>query len=106
MFDSIIIRRSLPGSPKIDMGLLAECLIFYNEVHLIADMSMLRLLVENIGLETTEELINRKFLRLSFSPFMTGTRTQSKFTQQESFDYCTFTKVSQNKNKPDFFLVT
>lgn len=102
MFDSIIIRRSLPGSPKIDMGLLAECLIFYNEVHLIADMSMLRLLVENIGLETTEELINRKFLRLSFSPFMTGTRTQSKFTQQESFDYCTFTKVSQNKNKPDF----
>lgn len=102
MFDSIIIRKSLPGSADVDIGLMAECLLFYEKLHLIADMSMLRKIVEHIGLDVLEELINQKHIILSFSPFITGTRAKAEFTPQETFDYCSIIKVPGKNRKPDF----
>ena len=59
MFNSIIIRKSLPGSADVDIGLMAECLLFYEKVHVIADMSMLRKIVEHIGLDILAGLPGR-----------------------------------------------
>jgi hypothetical protein len=103
MFDSIIIRKSLPGSADIDIGLMAECLLFYEKIHLIADMSMLRKIVEHIGLDVLEELINQKHIILSFSPFITGTRVNAEYTPHEVFDYCSIIRVPGKSMKtPDF----
>ena len=66
MFGSIIIRKSLPETAELDVGLIAECLIFYEKVHVIGDISMLRLLTSKIGLETIEELIKNNSFKLSF----------------------------------------
>lgn len=102
MFNSIIVRKSLPGVSNVDIGLMAECLIFYEKVYVIADMSMLRSIVEQIGVDTLEELINQKHIILSFSPYLTGTQARSEFTPQETFDYCSFVKVSGKSKEPDF----
>jgi len=102
MFNSIIVRKSLPGVSNVDIGLMAECLIFYEKVHVIADMSMLRSIVEQIGLDIFEELINQKHIILSFSPYLTGTQARGEFTPQETFDYCSFIKVPGKSRKPDF----
>lgn len=102
MFESIIIRKSLPGTSDVDIGLMAECLLFYEKVHVIADMSMLRKVVEQIGLDVLEELINQKHIILSFSPFITGTQAKSEFTPQETFDYCSFIRVPGKNRAPDF----
>lgn len=102
MFNSIIIRKSLPGSADVDIGLMAECLLFYEKVHVIADMAMLRKIVGHIGLDVLEGLINQDHIILSFSPFLTGTRTTAEFTLQECFDYCSFIKVPGKNRKPDF----
>lgn len=102
MFNSIIVRKSLPGISNVDIGLMAECLIFYEKVHVIADMSMLRSIVEQIGLEILEELIDQKHIILSFSPYLTGTQARGEFTPQETFDYCSFVRVPGKSRKPDF----
>lgn len=102
MFNSIIIRKSLPGSADVDIGLMAECLLFYEKVHVIADMSMLRKIVEHLGLDVLEALINHGHIILSFSPFTTGTRVTAEFTPQECFDYCSFIKVPGKNRGPDF----
>jgi hypothetical protein len=102
MFNSIIVRKSLPGVSNVDIGLMAECLIFYEKVYVIADMSMLRSIVEQIGLDILEELINQKHIILAFSPYLTGTHARSEFTPQEVFDYCSFIKVPGKNNEPDF----
>lgn len=102
MFGSIIIRKSLPQTAELDVGLIAECLIFYEKVHVIADISMLRLLTRKIGLETIEELIKNNSFKLSFSPFITGTRVQAEFTPQECFDFCSIIKVGGRDREPDY----
>ena len=102
MFDSVIFKKSLPGNADVDIGLLAECLIFYNKVHVISNMSMLRLIVSKIGLDTLEHLINNEHLLFSFSPAITATRANSEFTPQENFDYCTVIKLSRGKKEPDY----
>jgi len=57
MFDSVIFKKNLPDKHEPDIGLLAECLIFYNNVHVIANTTMLRHIVSKIGLDTLEYLI-------------------------------------------------
>ncbi len=102
MFDSVIFKKSLPGNAEVDIGLLAECLVFYNRVHIIANMSMLRNMVNKVGLDTLEYLINNKHISLSFSPALTATRTNAEFTHQETFDYGTVIKLSRGKKEPDY----
>lgn len=102
MFESIVIRKSLENS-FVDIGLIAECLLFYNKIQLVADPHMLQIVVRHIGLDTLEALIQNGNIILSFSPFMTGTRTNGQGTFHEYFDYCTFAKVSSRKSGyPDF----
>jgi hypothetical protein len=36
MFESIIVRRHAHGQQVVDQGLLAETLLFYNNVHVVA----------------------------------------------------------------------
>lgn len=81
---------------------MAECLLFYEKVHLIADMSMLRNIVKQVGIDVLEELINQEHIILSFSPFITGTQARSEFTPQETFDYCSIIRVPGKNRPPDF----
>lgn len=102
MFNSILLRHSLPGTPNVDIGLMAECLLFYDNVHLIAGMATLENLVKVLGLNVLEELVKQKHLTLSFYPFVSGTHTKAKSTPQECFDYCYVIPVPGKKREPDF----
>lgn len=102
MFDSIIIRKSLLGTADIDIGLFAECLLFYRNVHVVADMSILRKIVEHLGLDILEELVSQHHLTLSFSPFLSATHTTAESTPKECFNYCYITRVPSRDSKPDY----
>jgi hypothetical protein len=63
MFEHSIIRRV--GS-LIDIGLLAETLLFYNSTHLLLDGSSLIALAKNIPADDLRELITRRSIKLSY----------------------------------------
>ena len=75
MFERITInRQSLTGEP-IDLGFLAECLLFYNKVRVIADAGVFPYLVRCCGPDELLELHDTGVLEIEFFDNMTGVAT-------------------------------
>ncbi len=67
MFDSIVVRRHGDGQQLIDVGLVAETLLFYDHIHIVADDALLRDLLLIIGPQTLVRLIKEKILTVTFT---------------------------------------
>ena len=75
MFERITInRQSLDGAP-IDLGFLAECLIFYAKVRVVADVESFRYLVRCCGPGELLDLLAMGVLEIEFFDNMTGVGT-------------------------------
>ena len=68
MFESICIRRQHPFelSEPLDLGFLAEAMLFYQSVHLIANGSTISQLVRECGPHLLIELLKEQFLKISY----------------------------------------
>jgi len=68
MFDLLCIRRQRPFSKRepLDLAFLAEAMLFYQSVHLIADIDILSQLVSECGPALVIELIEEGFLKISY----------------------------------------
>src|SRR5439155_10742074 len=68
MFESVCIRRQQPlyTSEPLDTGFLAEALLFYQNVHLIADIDILLQLVPLCGPALLNEFIEEGYLQISY----------------------------------------
>lgn len=67
MFESVCIRRQQlldAPEPFFDLGFLAEAMLFYQNVHLIADRGILSQLVSQCGSSLVIELIEEGFLKM------------------------------------------
>jgi len=68
MFESIIIRNNrnpFESKPK-NLSFLAEALIFYQSVKIIADRAILNQLIKECGHETLLDLIENKYLTIEY----------------------------------------
>jgi hypothetical protein len=75
VFDRITInRQGLDGDP-IDLGFLAECLVFYRKVRVVADPEIFRFLVQRCGAEELLEALTMGDLEIEFFENTTGVRT-------------------------------
>lgn len=72
MFNSIYITPT--GYNRLDLGLLAEVLIFYNKVHLLASESMMRDLFKSCNPEIIIELIEEGIIKVDYVYNMLGVR--------------------------------
>ncbi len=77
MFESIIVRRHMSGSTLIDPGLLAEMLLFYQNVHLYAEAGLLQKFIETIGPENVIALIDNHGLSVTYSREFSGVQTDT-----------------------------
>lgn len=75
MFESVVLRRPIFGDKKLDVGLLAETLLFYQNVHLILDHGSLISIVKTIGAENLLWLIENEHIKASFMKQGMGTIT-------------------------------
>lgn len=66
MYEAICINRQDRQANGVDIGLLAECLVFYGKVHLISDEGAFRSLVRMCGPETLLELFGMGVLTIEF----------------------------------------
>jgi len=101
MFESISYRKSLNAQDNFDLGLFAECLLFYNKVSTLADEGLLSTLIQNVGLDNFEHLIKTEKIEMVFTPWHYGTRTFNGNTRNEYFDYCNFAKIPAKGSPPD-----
>ncbi len=68
MFESICIRRQqlYDASEPLDLGFLAEAMLFYQNVHLIADGNILLQLARECGPHLVMELLKEGYLKMSY----------------------------------------
>ncbi len=85
MFESIIIRNKRnPDTDKpIDLGFLAEALIFYQSVKVIADKAILKQLIHECGHEILLELIENGYLTIQYLDNGLAIQTQNTNTPNE-----------------------
>jgi hypothetical protein len=79
MFNSICIRphSKLATDRPIDIGLLAECMLFYDKVNVIANRQMLKQLIIDCGFDTLIELLELGLLDISYTENFTGIHSTS-----------------------------
>src|SRR3954451_20150071 len=68
MFEAVCIRRQRPFSKSepLDLAFLADAMLFYQSVHLIADINILSQLISECGPGLLIELIEEGFLKISY----------------------------------------
>jgi hypothetical protein len=90
MFESICIKRQddFTGNP-IDLGLLAEAILFYQHVHVVADGSILKFLLRTCGPDVLLELLHSGTVTMTYLENGTGIRTSDQGTPKEKHDFVT-----------------
>lgn len=66
MFGNIIFRDALPGEPPLDVGALAEALLFYERVGVVASKGTLRHLLKTVKPFVLLSLLNAKRLEIYY----------------------------------------
>jgi hypothetical protein len=68
MFESVCIRRQQPlyTSKPLDLSFLAEAMLFYQHIHLIADIDILQQLAFELGPALVNEFIEEGHLKVSY----------------------------------------
>ena len=77
MFESIFVRGSLTDQGTLDGGLLAEVILFYGEVHLLVDRSVLTALVRDIGTANLLRMFRSGYARGSYTRDMAVIHTEA-----------------------------
>jgi hypothetical protein len=88
MFESICIKRQndFTGCP-IDLGFLAEALLFYRHVHIVADSSILKFLFRACGPDVLLEFLQSGTVTMTYLENGTGVRTYDGGTSRERHDF-------------------
>ena len=66
MFESVLIRRHVEGERLVDAGTIAEALLFYEHVHVVADRSLLVDLLRVIGSDNLLQMLEANILSLTY----------------------------------------
>jgi hypothetical protein len=66
MFESAVIRRHALGEKSIEAGIIAETLLFYRNVHIIADQGILTHLLQAKRCRQPTHLIGHKIVTFTF----------------------------------------
>jgi hypothetical protein len=83
MFETICIRNQNEGNNPIDIGFLAEAMLFYQQVRIIGNPTSIEQLVKQCGAETLIELLKSGFLKISYQTMNAAMQTLNTNTPNE-----------------------
>jgi len=78
MFQSALIRRHSSADTLVDAGVIAETLLFYQNVHVVADRGLLTGILRAIGPDNLATLLRDKRITLSYSRSLPVVMTNNK----------------------------
>src|SRR5580704_12291229 len=87
MFERICINRQDPFGVPIDVGFLAEALVFYQRVHLVADPEMFKSVIRICGHEVVTEMMGMGILTIDYVENMPVVLEHSRFTPYKVYDF-------------------
>lgn len=110
MFERISLRtQQLAGrrSP-LDLGLLAESLLFYGKVHLIANRAVLEQLLQLLGPELTVRLAEQEYIELDYCNQFSGVHTENAGTAsaRHNFTVVEMPHTAVDRLAPEAFIET
>ncbi|MCL6415119.1 hypothetical protein MIB92_05610 [Aestuariirhabdus sp. Z084] len=84
MFDRITFatQNKLDGNNPIDLGHLAECMIFYKSTYVIASQGILKQLIKYFGVDGLIELLDSNVLHIIYTESMVGVSTNTEGSRQ------------------------
>ena len=85
---------------ELDLGFLAECLLFYDRVFVIGSETDLKLLIDAATLDGLHRLFKSNALRFLLHPMISAVFTADKGTAIERHDFGFVSKVNQESKKP------
>ena len=93
MFERVTVRQRSSTSigQPIDLGVLAEALLFYSDVVLVADYPVLRELLTSVAPDVLLELVESGFLRLAYEADRLAVITEASGSNQERHDAVYYT---------------
>jgi hypothetical protein len=66
MFESVLIRRHVDGTNLLDAGTVAEALLFYDRVHIVADSPLFTDILRVIGSENLLRLLEMNRISITY----------------------------------------
>lgn len=98
MFKAITIKSKEAAGLKLDIGFLAECLLFYRTVNLLSDAGSLLELFQLCGIDEVRELVKIGRLNLFIREDIIGT-SQFPINDGELYDFQTWSneRITQEK---------
>jgi hypothetical protein len=90
MFNTICIRNQSQTESSIDLGFLAEAILFYPDVQVIATKGIIEQLARACGPEVLLEFLQRRYLTISYEHQLLGIRTRNSGTGDERHSAITF----------------
>lgn len=99
MFRSIVLRPTSTDN-RIDIGVLAEAMVFYQTVDLSLGEAALENLVKSIGLDSLSDLLSSGHLRLNLLSDMTATH-HSNLTGTDIYDFVTVLPLRRDQTPRD-----
>jgi hypothetical protein len=86
MFERICINRQDPFGVPIDLGFLAEALVFYQRVHLVSDSEMFKSVIRICGHEPIIEMMEMGVLTIDYVENMPVVLEHNRFTPYKVYD--------------------
>lgn len=77
MFERAILRKNA-GLPALDLGLLAETLLFYQETRLVLDSGTAVRIAKELGLDVLIRLVDEGYCKLSYHRNILGAQTETQ----------------------------
>lgn len=90
MFESICLRHQSERGPAIDLGFLAEAMLFYQRVIVIANEGMLRELIRGCRPLVLLEMLEEGEIELRFLEEQLGVKTEHTATANEVHEFVRF----------------
>lgn len=78
MFETAIIRKHKEGEQSIDAGVIAETLLFYDNVHVLADRGVFADLVRVLGPDNLLRMLDMNAISLTFLRDIPGVQTDTR----------------------------
>lgn len=97
MFESITIKINNPSNP-LDIGYLAECLLFYDKTNLLIDKESLTNLFRLCGVDEIYELIQRGYLSIQTRANILGAGQR-----EDTFFVDLFSATNVDKHRETFY---
>ena len=99
MFESILLRRHVDGPKSVDAGTIAETLLFYEHVHVVADQGLFPDLLRVIGPHTLLKMLDMNIISLTYIREMLGVLTNNLPTGMQFHNFSAFEINGKDKKR-------